>query len=78
MQARRSGDPHRLSIGSQHGDRQGLIRAYDEEEAAGFGLTDLAEESDEDGMGRINGSANGQQKRYGDSIELQERKSSER
>jgi len=29
-------------------DRDGLIRAYDEEEAAGFGLTDLAEDSDSD------------------------------
>ncbi|KOS18717.1 Magnesium transporter NIPA2 [Escovopsis weberi] len=47
MQARRSGDPSRHSISSHHGDRQGLIRAYDEEEAAGFGLTDLAESDDE-------------------------------
>ena len=46
MQARRSLDPHRLSLGSNYiGDRQGLIRAYDEEEGAGLGLTDLAEES---------------------------------
>lgn len=70
MQSRRSHDPHRrLSVSSQHGDREGLIRAYDEE-AQVFGLTDLAEDSD-DGR-RANGSARG----YGggDSIELQERK----
>lgn len=43
MEARRSFG-HRSS-----GDREGLIRAYDEEEAAEFGLTDLAEDSDDDG-----------------------------
>lgn len=43
MEARRSFG-HRVS-----GDREGLIRAYDEEEAAEFGLTDLAEDSDDDG-----------------------------
>ncbi|KAK4218075.1 hypothetical protein QBC37DRAFT_16855 [Rhypophila decipiens] len=43
MEARRS-----LGGRSLHGDRDGLIRAYDEEEAAGFGLTDLAEDSDSD------------------------------
>ncbi|KAK4137161.1 DUF803-domain-containing protein [Trichocladium antarcticum] len=43
MEARRS-QSHRMSAG----DREGLIRAYDEEEAAGFGLTDLAEDTDED------------------------------
>ncbi|KAL1859604.1 hypothetical protein VTK73DRAFT_7528 [Phialemonium thermophilum] len=50
MEARRSmGHQHRLSLGSNRGgDREGLIHAYDEEEAVGFGLTDLAEESDED------------------------------
>lgn len=38
------------------GDREGLIRAYDDEEAAGFGLTDLAEESgSDDGSDRANG-----------------------
>jgi len=45
MQARRSMDPHRMSIGSNgygRSDRDGLIRSYDEEENAGFGLTDLA------------------------------------
>ena len=53
MQARRSIDPHRMSIGSSSGygrggDREGLIHAYDEEEnMGGFGLTDLAEDSDE-------------------------------
>jgi len=47
MQARRSIDPHRMSVGSnafgRGGDREGLIHAYDEEENAGFGLTDLTE-----------------------------------
>lgn len=93
MEARRSmGHQHRLSVGSNRGDREGLIRAYDEEEAAGFGLTDLAEESDEDTdprspmMGshppsRANGSANGNHlstKGLHDQIELQTRKSDER
>jgi magnesium transporter len=79
MQARRSTDP-RLSLSSQHGDRQGLIRAYDEEEAAGFGLTDLAEDSDEENQnGRLNGStANGHSKGYNDAIELQDRRSAEK
>jgi len=61
MQARRSTD-HRLSIGSNgydRSDRAGLIRSYDEEENAGFGLTDLAEESEEDTSVRANGTANG-------------------
>jgi magnesium transporter len=80
MQSRRSTDPHRrLSVSSQHGDREGLIRAYDEEEMAGFGLTDLAEESDESRAGhhsprRPNGSAEANGGKYeGDAIELQER-----
>lgn len=49
MEARRS-QSHRMSTGSNRagGDREGLIRAYDEEEAVGFGLTDLAEDTDED------------------------------
>ncbi|TAQ87846.1 hypothetical protein B7494_g3815 [Chlorociboria aeruginascens] len=64
MQARRSLDPHRLSMGStgygRGGDREGLIRAYDEEENTGLGLADLGEDSDEDtsprnGNGTING-----------------------
>jgi len=62
MQARRSLDPNRLSIGSNgfgRGDREGLIRAYDEEENAGFGLTDLAEESEEEMNPHANGTANG-------------------
>lgn len=70
MQSRRSGDPSRHSMGSFHGDREGLIHAYDEEEANGFGLTDLAEESEEDSR-RTNG--NGQPKRETDHIELQNR-----
>jgi hypothetical protein len=80
--ARRSVGHHSRghSIGS---DRAGLIQAYDEEEAAGFGLTDLAEESDEDtdprspmigshANGRPNG--NGMAKGFGEPIELQARK----
>lgn len=92
MQARRSTDPphHRRSVssgtGGHLGDREGLMRAYDEEERAGFGLTDLAEES-EDEMGspdrsrRANGSAaNGNHRKHGldDAIELQTRRSSDR
>ncbi len=50
------------------------MRAYDEEAAAGqFGLTDLAEDSDEDSP-RRNGHT---PKRY-ESIELESRKSSDR
>jgi hypothetical protein len=72
MQSRRSHDPHRrMSVSSQHGDREALIRAYDAEEAQGFALEDLAE-SDDEGR-RPNGSANGGA-RYGEAIELQERK----
>lgn len=76
MQARRSGDPSRHSMGSLRGDREGLMSAYDEEEAAGFGLTDLAEDSDEDGNRPANGRLNG--KKEQDNIELQERTSSSR
>ncbi|KAJ6782550.1 hypothetical protein PWT90_01378 [Aphanocladium album] len=76
MQARRSGDPARHSIGSAHGDREGLIRAYDEEEAAGFGLTDLAEESEEEGSRRPNGRASRSKEQ--DTIELQNGKFSGR
>lgn len=75
MQARRSDDPGRYSTNSRHGDREGLIRAYDEEEAAGFGLTDLASDSDEDDLRHANGNG---KKHYEGSIELENRKSSER
>lgn len=53
MQARRSSVDHsRLSSGSLNGgfgrnEREGLVRAYDEESGA-FGLDDLAEDSDEE------------------------------
>ncbi|KAI1847754.1 hypothetical protein JX266_006249 [Neoarthrinium moseri] len=63
MSARRSTDPR----GSM-GDREGLMRAYDEE-AAGFGLADLAEESDDDAH-RRNGNGHVRKSR-GNSIELQ-------
>lgn len=71
MEARRSSiglSSHRHSISSNAGDRQGLIRAYDEE-AAGFGLTDLASDSDDDNVlsngqnGSSNGTANGHSKK---------------
>ncbi|CAK7563813.1 MAG: hypothetical protein SEPTF4163_001690 [Sporothrix epigloea] len=71
MEARRSFGPNRRSIGSNAADRQGLIRAYDDEEA-GFGLANLAEDSDEDNTlpisphpqnGGPNGSANGHGKK---------------
>ncbi|KAH6668012.1 magnesium transporter NIPA-domain-containing protein [Halenospora varia] len=76
MQARRSLDPHRMSMGSQGygrgGDREGLIRAYDEEENTGFGLTDLASSDDESHPhttnGKIysngNGNANGSKRSF--------------
>jgi drug/metabolite transporter (DMT)-like permease len=70
MQARRSTSSH-------HGDRDGLMRAYDEEAAAGFGLADLAEDSDDD-MRRTNGKTNGNGRNYTNSIELEPRKSAER
>jgi hypothetical protein len=65
MQARRSLDPHRASMGSnaygRGGDREGLIHAYDEEENAGFSLNDLTEDSDDEGAPPMstNGKANG-------------------
>lgn len=67
MQGRRSTDPHRLSVGSngygRGGDREGLMNAYNEEENVGFGLTDLAEDSEEDAPPQhVNGKANGQRR----------------
>lgn len=68
MQARRSLDPNRMSVGSSSyrrtGDREGLIQAYDEEENMGFGLTDLTEDTDDEAghsgtNGRLNGRLNG-------------------
>lgn len=76
MSARRSTDPRRSS-GSRGGDREGLMRAYDEEEAAGFSLTDLADDSDDESPLR-NGHANGNglaNKSHGSSIEMQPHKS---
>lgn len=70
MQARRSLEPHRLSLTSNgdygRSDRDGLIRAYDEEANGGLGLDDLAEDSDYDRPPlpvRLNGHANGNTKR---------------
>lgn len=79
VQTRLSMQGRRSSVGSR-GDREGLMRAYDEE-AAGFGLTDLTEDSDEDGA-RRNGNGNGANghatKAYDTSIEMQPRRSAER
>ncbi|KAF3770069.1 hypothetical protein M406DRAFT_271110 [Cryphonectria parasitica EP155] len=79
MEARRSFGTR----GSTDREGQGLIRAYDEEAAAEFGLTDLTEDSDDEGSsGRMphqNGSAepngNGKTKT---SAEMQAPKSGER
>ncbi|KAL2753628.1 hypothetical protein ACRALDRAFT_2043988 [Sodiomyces alcalophilus JCM 7366] len=76
LQARRSTDP-RHSLSSQHGDTTGLMRAYDDDAGAEFGLTDLAEESDEDGTGRPNGRANGKLETQ-EGIEMQPRRSHDR
>jgi magnesium transporter len=70
MSARRSMDP-RYSVGSQ-GDREGLMRGYDEE--SGFGLADLADDSDEE-AGRANGNGHTKKKSRGNSIELQPKSS---
>ncbi|KAK0711410.1 magnesium transporter NIPA-domain-containing protein [Lasiosphaeris hirsuta] len=86
MEARRSS--HRLSTGSSRaGDRDGLIRGYDEEESLGFGLTDLAEDTDEEdprspmiaNHQQTNGHANGNgshrgAKAHNETIEMQPRK----
>ncbi|KAG5973772.1 hypothetical protein E4U58_004226 [Claviceps cyperi] len=72
MQSRRSGDPSRHSLNSHHGDREGLIRAYDEEEALGLGLTDLTEDSGDEET-RSNGKTNGRKEQYDNAIELQPR-----
>ncbi|KAK5152344.1 hypothetical protein LTR16_001805 [Cryomyces antarcticus] len=55
MQARRSIEGHRRrSSGgtSYRGDREHLMHSYDVEAAAGFGLAELAEDSDEDTSGK--------------------------
>lgn len=78
LQARRGTDP-RQSLGSHHSDTAGLMRAYDDEAGAEFGLTDLAEESDsENDMGRANGGANGNSKTRADAIEMHSRRSGDR
>jgi hypothetical protein len=76
MSARRS-TGSRLSFGSRgHTDRDGLMRSYDEEEASGgFGLTDLAGDSDDEHP-RQNGNGHAKEP-FGDSIEMQPPKSSE-
>ncbi|PHH62541.1 hypothetical protein CDD81_6927 [Ophiocordyceps australis] len=77
MQARRSDEPGRHSVSSLNGDREGLIRAYDEEEAAGFGLSNLSEETEESSP-QPNGRSNGKKELRTDDIELENRKSAER
>ena len=80
MQARRSTEP-RHSLNSIRGDREGLIRAYDEEEAAGFGLTDLAEDTEDehDDNSGLNGHANGKQPNASNEhIEMGSRKAGDR
>ena len=77
-----------MSVGSNgygRGDREGLIHAYDEEEEnIGFGLTDLAEDSDDDNPpknanGKMNGNGNGSKKSFTEPIEEERpRKSSPR
>lgn len=89
MQARRSLDPHRMSMGSngfgRGGDREGLIHAYDEEESnVGFGLTDLAEDSDDDAPplsaktpnGKMNGNGNGNKRSFSEPMESERPKKS--
>ncbi|KAI1468267.1 DUF803-domain-containing protein [Daldinia caldariorum] len=73
MQARRS-TGSRMSIGSRgHSDREGLMRAYDLEQAAGdFSLNDLAEDSDDESPSRLNGASVRSTKNH-ESIELQNR-----
>ncbi|KAG7133652.1 magnesium transporter NIPA4 like protein [Verticillium longisporum] len=79
LQARRSTDP-RHSMSSHHGDTTGLMRAYDEEAGAEFGLTDLAEDSDDDSQtGRVNGNTNANGKSRGhNEIEMQPPRSHDR
>ncbi|KAL7627096.1 hypothetical protein AAE478_003872 [Parahypoxylon ruwenzoriense] len=78
MQARRSTNS-RLSVGSRGpSDRDGLMRAYDLEQAAGeYGLNDLTEDSDDESPSSRNG-ARLQTPKGHESIELQNRKSAER
>ncbi|OTA60866.1 DUF803-domain-containing protein [Hypoxylon sp. EC38] len=77
MQARRS-TGSRMSIGSRgHSDREGLMRAYDIEQAAGeLGLNDLTEDSEDESTSRRNGAVLGPKGH--ESIELQNRKSADR
>lgn len=88
MQARRSLDPHRLSIGSngyRRSEDRSLIHAYDEEENTGFGLTDLADDSDDDapprsanGKANGNGIGNGHRRTLGDALDRPKKPSSPR
>lgn len=68
MQSRRSQDP-RASIGSRgHSDREGLMRAYDEEQAHGsFG------DEDHKGMSRMQNGMNGHAGRAYETIEMENR-----
>ncbi|KAI1501282.1 DUF803 domain membrane protein [Biscogniauxia marginata] len=76
MQARRSTDP-RISTGSRgHSDREGLMRAYDEEQ--GLGLTDAEDSSEDESSSGTRRNANGHGQKVYESIELENRKTSER
>jgi hypothetical protein len=72
MQSRRSQDP-RASMGSRgHSDRDGLMRAYDEEQAhSNFGLAD---DNDDHGMSRTRHSMNGHGTKPYETIEMENRK----
>ncbi|KAI0971680.1 magnesium transporter NIPA-domain-containing protein [Xylaria arbuscula] len=72
MQSRRSQDP-RGSIGSRgHSDRDGLMRAYDEEQAHGdFGLPDS---DNRNGTSRVQNGMNGHTGRAYETIEMENRK----
>lgn len=71
MQSRRSQDP-RPSIGSRgHSDRDGLMRAYDEEQAhSDFGLPD----DDTDAISRGQNGMNGHGTKAYETIEMENRK----
>lgn len=90
MQARRSLDPHRMSVGSaayaRGGEDRGLIHAYDEEENVGFGLTDLTTDSDDDdapprsanGKLGMNGKINGSKRSFHEPLEHEHSRSRSR
>jgi hypothetical protein len=86
MQARRSLDPQRRSMGSngypRGGDREGLMHAFDEEENVGFDLADLESDNEDNppkeaANGKMNG--NGNKRSFGEPLEQERtRRSSSR